>query len=181
MAKFQLNSGSLPQLASRQPQRVRMGAITLFALVVVICLAVLAVLSLTTANASLTLSQRQAVAMSELYLDEQAAQEFVAGVDDTLSELRGVIQKGRGQQGLQAVQASLDELCSKASSSVEGKVQVDAVVEDDQITADFTCGNGRLLRVVMTVGDDCAYHIEKWKMSAVQNEEPSTGQLLIVD
>lgn len=88
MAKFTLNPGSPKGTQGYQPERVRIGSISVFALVVIICLAVLAVLSFSTANASLTMSQRQATATSELYLDERAAQEFLAGVDGILAATR---------------------------------------------------------------------------------------------
>ena len=54
-------------------ENVRIGPVSVFTLIIIICLAVLAVLTISTANASLVLSQRQAVAAHELYLDETAA------------------------------------------------------------------------------------------------------------
>ena len=175
MAKFQLNSGKLPQVASVQPQRVRIGTISVFALVVIICLAVLAVLAFSTANASLTLSQRQATAMEELYLDERAAQEFVAGVDALLAK------DADAQANVRAAKGALDGLCADARAATDGRVTVSADAADNQITADFSCDNGRTLSIVLVVRDNGTYRIDKWKMSAVQNEEPAEGQLLIVD
>ena len=88
MSTFSLNSAAKLPSQVQQPERVRIGSVSLFALVVIIGLAVLAVLAFSTANASLTMSQRQATATSELYLAETAAQEFVAGVDGVLAGAR---------------------------------------------------------------------------------------------
>jgi len=173
MAKFQLNPGVVPRAQGSTPEHVRIGSISVFALVVIICLAVLAVLSLSTANASLIMSQRQADALSQQYLGERAAQEFLAGVDDKLS-------KG-GNAGMEVVVTSLDDLCAAAQNAARGRVQANAQVVGDIVTADFTCDSGRVLTVEITVRDDGTYRIDKWKMSAVQNEEPPEGQFYIPD
>lgn len=67
---------------------VRMGPISLFTLVIVLCLAVMAVLTVTTAEASRALMNRQAAATAEIYIDEVAAQAFVASLDSSLLEYR---------------------------------------------------------------------------------------------
>ena len=67
-----------------------------------------------------------------------------------------------------------------ARSSASG-VEVAASAEGNLIQADFSCGNGRTLHVALVVDDGATYQIREWKMSAVQNEEPAPGQLLIVD
>ena len=69
-----------------QVENVRMGPLALFTLVVVLCLSVLAVLSVSTANATLALSERRATATRQLYLDEQAAQTFVASLEASLAD-----------------------------------------------------------------------------------------------
>lgn len=182
MAKFELTSGTPPRVSGGQAQRVRIGAISLFALVVIISLAVLTVLSFTTANASLMLAQRQATATTELYLDERAAQEFVAGVDALLSETRASEGESQaGSAGVRAVEGELQGLCSKAREVAGGQVQVSANVDGQEIRAEFACDNGRTLSILIVVRDNGTYRIDKWKMSAVQNEEPGQGQLLIVE
>lgn len=122
MAKFTLNPGSPQGTQGYRPERVRIGSISVFALVVIICLAVLAVLSFSTANASLTMSQRQATATSELYLDERAAQEFLAGVDGILSATR----EGEMAKAVNAQTANdiLMQLNSGASAAKDGSDEV---------------------------------------------------------
>ena len=60
--------------ATGSSEDVRMGPVALFTLMATICLAVLAVLALSTANATQALAQRRADATTQLYLDETAAQ-----------------------------------------------------------------------------------------------------------
>lgn len=163
MANFDLNRGAQPQTQARPSEHVRIGAVSLFALVASICLAVLAVLSLSTANASLTLSQRQATAMQEMYQAETAAQEFVAGLD--------------ALQGPQAANAALPALCASAAEAAGGQVQATATMEANAVHASFACENGRILEIEVTLREGGTLRIDKWKMTAIQNEEEPFGSL----
>lgn len=220
MAKFTLHSKTNAIAPVQSSERVRIGSISVFALVVIICLAVLAVLAFSTANASLLMSQRQAVATSELYLDERAAQEFVAGIDDILAGIRGetltsgegdielardergnvmydeygnmvvnekesdqgqASRSGKGNEAVSAVSDMLLDLREEAKLAGDGKVAVTAQVNGNKVNAEFSCENGRMLSIVVTIRNNATYRIDKWKMSAVQNEEQPEGQLLILD
>ena len=154
---------------------VRIGPISVFTLIIVICLAVLAVLAFTSANATLVMTQRQATATSELYLDEAAAQQFVAGVDDELSTVRTA--GGTGADAVQAVQRALPALTEAARASSGGRVSVSASMDGDSVRAEFSCANGRMLTIVVTIRNDATFRIDKWKMTAVQNEEEPAGRL----
>ena len=219
MAKFQLNPKA-PMISQGQPsEHVRIGPISLFALVVIICLAVLAVLSFTTANASLVMSQRQATATGEMYLAECAAQEFLAGVDDVLAGVRGerattevgsaelvrdergnavydenghqVVREGASRQAntapvgrVEYMTALSDELIAlrdAARDAAGGVVEVSASTVGDKVTAEFACENGRTLDIVVAIRSNGTYRVDRWKVSAVQNEEEPAGQLLIID
>ena len=135
-------------------ENVRIGPVSVFTLIIIICLAVLAVLTISTANASLVLSQRQAVAAQELYLDETAAQTFLAEIDDRLAPLR-----------------------EGGNADAMSQVEVVTNVSGQQIRAEFSCANGRTLKIVVTVLPDGTYRIDKWKMTAVVNEEQPMGNL----
>ena len=54
----------------RRPSTVRMGPISVFALVIILCLAVLGVLSVTSASAGSALAQRQAEFAADAYRNE---------------------------------------------------------------------------------------------------------------
>ncbi len=326
MAKFQLNPGVQGSAHLYEPNRVRIGSISIFALMIVICLAVLAVLAFSTASASLTMAQRQATATTELYLDEVAAQEFLANVDALLADQRapGVAQEdepavelarnewgnvaydenglvvvvekeaggkadagessdasaaaaeqavsageqksgksadankaadnataekksgeaadsaaseqaspadgqksgdgGRriimtegapkrvdgdkseaaktagaanasktdeaartagaanaGKVDVDVIERALPDLCAAARQASADRVEVTAHMYGNRVAAEFSCQNGRLLNIVITVRDNATYRIDRWKMSAVQNEEPPEGQFMIID
>ena len=154
---------------------VRIGPISLFTLIIVLCMAVLAVLSVATAHASLVMADRQATATSELYLDEVAAQEFVAGLDAQLAIVRDV--GGNGEAGAKRVSDALVDLRDAAEDAAVGEVEVTAGMSDSTITARFECQNGRTLYLAITILSDATYRIDTWKMSAVQNEAQPEGSL----
>ena len=154
---------------------VRIGPISLFTLIAVICLAVLAVLAFSTSNATYIMTQRQAQATSELYLDETAAQEFIAGLSDELASVRNA--GGTGAEAAQRVQSSLVTLRDAAQDAANGQVEVTASVSDGTVRAEFACDNGRVLTIVVTIRDNATFRIDKWKMTAVQNEAEPEGNL----
>ena len=57
---------------------VRIGPISLFTLVIILCLAVMAVLSATTAQATYSAAEKQALFTNDTYQNEQAAQSAVS-------------------------------------------------------------------------------------------------------
>lgn len=168
MANFQLaENGSRP--IYEYSSHIRMGALSVFVLVAIICLAVLAVLSYTTAHASLTMAQRQAEAMEQQYAAERAAQDFVAQVDGALA--------GGGAAELSS--ASLQAFSAHAAQEAGGEVDAQASMDGDRISASFTCKNGRTLTVAITVVSNASYRIDAWMMSTVENPEPVEGKLFI--
>ena len=60
---------------------VRIGPISLFTLVIILCLAVMAVLSATTAQATYSAAEKQALFTNDTYQNEQAAQSAVAVIE----------------------------------------------------------------------------------------------------
>ena len=67
---------------------VRIGPISLFTLVIILCLAVMAVLSATTAQATYTAAEKQALFTDDTYANESAAQSTVAAIDAALASVR---------------------------------------------------------------------------------------------
>jgi len=159
-------------LVGHRAEKVRIGPISIITLIIVICMAVLAVLSVSTANATIAISERQADATKELYLNECAAQELVAGVSDTLSGA-----SGKAAAGAKAVEASLDSICEAARAAADGQVDVVANVDGTTVTAEFTGPKMRRLSVAITIGDKGTFRIEQWKAAAIQNASPTAGNL----
>jgi len=164
--------------------RVRMGPLSLFALVVIIGLAVLSMLVFSTANASLVLSQRQADAVQATYANEQAAQEFVAALDEVLAPVRSAVGQGASADeaasagAVQLVADELDELCAVTRVKVGGAVDVSAEMQNDRVLAMFASKDGQALNIAVTVSAEGVFHVESWKTSAAHDEEEQAGQLL---
>ena len=148
---------------------VRMGPLALFTLVAIVCLSVLAVLAVSTSNATLTLSQRRADATRQLYLDETAAQTFVAALDEAT---------GDDRPDDAALAAALAAAGDVAPTDGPETLEVTATLEDDTVDASFDCGNGRQLKVTIGWQDDGSYRVEQWRVTTVQNDAPAMGTLL---
>lgn len=125
---------------------VRMGPITVLALVIVLSLATMAVLSFATAQAALRTVDRQESAVLSLYANEQEAQEFVARVDAGLVTAR---------EKRQATGEAMQTL----AQYVPG-----ATIEGSVVSESFTHGT-RTLNVKLRVEDDLSYTIDEWKTS----------------
>lgn len=156
--------------STRQENKVRIGPVSLLTLIAVLCLAVLAVLAVSSANASMTMAQRQADSTLGKYLNEVAAQEFVARVDDALTS-----------GGPTSVEPALKDACNAAGEAAGGAVTATSSLVNGVVYAEFTGKSGRVLTIEVTIRDDATYRIDKWKVTAVQNDEQPQGNLLIVD
>lgn len=164
-----------PNANIRKLENVRIGPISIITLIAVLCMAVLGILALSTAHATMTISHRQADASVYLYRNEAAAQQFVAEIDDVLSRTSA---SGADASSLQlAVNRSLDAICDKVRDVANDEVTVVATMEDDEVIAEFTCANTRKLNIAITIRDDATYRIMKWEMAAVQNGVQTTGHL----
>lgn len=129
---------------------VRIGPISLFALIIVLCLAVLSVLSVTTSLAELSITDRQAATTTETYQLESAGQHFVADVDAALAA------------------GTLEEVLQRYGDS--------AVRDGDLITATFSMESGRTLAIVLRIQND-TYTIEQWKVTTEWTDD-GTGENL---
>lgn len=171
---------------------VRIGPISLFTLIIILCLAVLAVLSITTARAELSITERQAATTTETYQLEVQGQEFVAAVDGALaSRDEAALEAVLAEYGI-AVTAAAGDAAAAASAGAEG---VEAIADDtgaapagetiedetpsggsatasspmsgtfdgELISVTFTMESGRTLAAVLRVNDNGTYTIEQWK------------------
>lgn len=169
---------------SAPADRVRMGPLSLFALVIIIGLAVLSMLVFSTANASLALSQRQADAVQAAYANEQVAQEFVAALDEVLVPVRSAVEQGASADeaapagAVQLVADELDELCAVTRVKAGSAVDVSAEMQGDSVLASFASKDGQALNIAVTVSAEGVFHVESWKASSAHNEEEQAGKLL---
>lgn len=154
---------------------MRIGPISVITLIIVICMAVMGVLAISTSFATQTIANRQADATQRLYLDECAGQEFVAGVDDALADARDA--GGSASSGARAVEDALDGICEQARAAADGRVDCTASVDGATVTAEFICENTRMLGITITILDDATYRIDEWKMTSAQDELDTMGTL----
>lgn len=125
---------------------VRIGPISLFTLVIILCLAVMAVLSATTAQATYSAAEKQALFTNDTYQNEQAAQSAVAVID---AALEGVRASGDG----------LDE----ALAAVDEALPADAQRDGSRVLMTFASSSGRTLDVELTITANATYEISQWK------------------
>ena len=125
---------------------VRIGPISLFTLVIILCLAVMAVLSATTAQATYSAAEKQALFTNDTYQNEQAAQSAVAVIDAALEDVRA---SGGG----------LDE----ALAAVDEALPADAQRDGSRVLMTFASSSGRTLDVELTITANATYEISQWK------------------
>lgn len=150
---------------NEQSGSVRIGPISMFTLIAVICMAVLAVLAIATANASYNMAKLQADSIKEQYVAESAAQDFVALVDSQINQSQGT-----GSSRVAAFNNSLNATVARIQEETNNKVTVSAQTQDNRILAQFTCTNGRMLDIVLKVEDSGSYEITQWDMTATRND-----------
>ena len=151
-------------------ESLRMGPVALFTLVAVICLAVLAVLALSTGQSTLSLAQRRASATTQTYRDETAAQTWLAELDER-------VQAADGKVDDDAIQAATDAAYGTDTTDV-GSLNITTSRDGDAVLASFDVGNGRQLDIRIRYDGEGTLHVEQWRITSVVNDEPAMGNLL---
>lgn len=139
---------------------VRIGPISLITLVIVLCLAVMAVLAVTTAQATYAAAEKQALFTTDTYANEMEGQRFVADVDAALAPVREA--DGGEQAAFDAVDRVLPENATRDGSLV---------------TAVFATDSGRTLEVGLVIRADGTYEISLWK-ATTQWTDTGSGETL---
>ena len=136
-----------------------MGPVSLFALVVALCLAVMAVLAVTTARASMALAERQAAFTADDYANEAVGQELLAVADEG---------------GAGAVGTRLYDLL--AACSGEDGPALTATINEGQLSAHIESASGRCLDVVLAIGENGEVSVGSWRATTLWDED--TGDVL---
>ena len=180
-------------MSRRANNSVRMGPISLFTLVVVLCIAVMSVLCFSLAHSSLTVAQRQADFATDSYANESAGQEFVAAVDEVLAGLRAQVGSSAAGAG-GAARADGAAGAASGKAVVIGKKSAIAALKargadlapgatlsfgSDSVTADFLLPSSRRLYVELAIDDDATYRVVQWKQTTRQ-DKVDNSQLLVV-
>lgn len=148
---------------------VRMGPISIFTLVIVICLAVMATLAVTTAHADAALAKRQAAFTADDYANERLGQAFLAEADAALPSTP----TADGSTAA-ALSSELDAIAARAAedASADGHA-VHAQTDGDLITVAITAPSGRRLDIGLAVAPDGTLEISYWKPSTTWTEDTS--------
>lgn len=148
---------------------VRMGALNLLTLIIALCLAVLAVLSLSTADASARLSARQANQLTQVYAVEQAGQEFLAALDTELA-----IAAGQGKDKYQMARAA-----ESMRFDPTGGQNIAVYIQSSANTVDatFTTPENQSLTVRLALTDNGQFSILEWKSVKLWTNNTDREQL----
>ncbi len=138
-------------MASKQGA-VRIGPVSILVVIIVLCLAVMAVLAFTTSEAEKSITMRQEESTTALYANEAEAQKFLAGLDAALADAR--------RSG-----------ASVNTALVALGLPDDARYEDGVLTVAFVQDNGRRLDIKLRIATTASYEIMEWRATTEWNEE----------
>lgn len=178
----------------RRVSTVRMGPISVFALVIILCLAVLGVLSASTATAGSSLAQRQASFAADDYRNEVAGQQLYAAADDALAPVRAA--GGDAAAASAALEAALPDITAAAQEGfAEGEFvsaepgvavseapaasapaepaipSVQASIEGSTLSAHIQSSSGRCLDIQLEAQPDGTLAVTAWKATTLWVED----------
>ena len=153
---------------AQRPSTMRMGPVSLFALIIVLCLAVLAVLSIASANASREMTYRQADFIADEYSNETAGQLLYAEADGIVSQVRA--QGGGANAAAAALKEGADRL-EAAAQNGSASPAVTVTVEGTELTAHIQAESGRCLDILLKVSAGPALSVESWTASTLWTED----------
>lgn len=166
-------------MARERTGSVRIGPVSILTLVVALCLAVLAVLSVATANANRARAERQALFTADDYANEIAAQTLTADLSDLVAERRGTgetVSQGDVDRLIEAAcAAAADE--GTADSTPTGAAVLDAGATGDgagpvaTVTASFETPRKRRLDITLEITASQEVRITSWKTSTTWTED----------
>ena len=161
---------------------VRMGPISIFTLVIVLCLAVLAVLSITTARADAALAARQASFTQDDYANERVAQTFAAEAADVLATLAP---STAPEDAAHALAAAAPELAARTEASApagttvtattsaggDATVSTGATAADAALVLTVAAPSGRTLTATFAVDSGAALTVTSWQPATTWTED----------
>lgn len=168
--------------------RMRLAPISIFTLVMVLCIAVLCMLSFSSSKASATLSERQAKTVTSLYLNERCAQTALSMIDGAM-HASGVSGSAALMDSIEKAFPEIEALCDGVDISLstvspaEGVAQagVEGTIDPASMAGCVTAGysiDGRYeLDTVIGIFQDASYQILSWKATTVLMEEEHVDAL----
>lgn len=169
---------------AREKGSVRIGPVSVFALVVILGLAVLAVLSAATAQASHTEAQAQADFTRSSYVNDAAAAQALADIDAALAdaaltqEAAAADADGRGDASAYDIDAAMSAVSAVLpQGQVADGCAAESFVDGTAVRMTFSTEDGRTLDVELAVRDDLTYSLERWVVTTAWNQEPEETKL----
>lgn len=144
---------------------VRIGPSSLVTLIAALLLAVLAMLCATSANAQLTMSQRQADATQQTYAVDACGQRMFAGIADAVA---------KGSTTAASLDSKLPNIANDALAQSDAGLSIDAKANASDITFTVVAEDGRTLNAKIALNGGAA-SISEWKLSTTQ---PQTDDVL---
>lgn len=189
-------------MSARKGERIqrasmRMGVLDLFVVIIGICLAVLAVLALSTSLASLRLSERQVQGIQQTYDVDTAGQRFAADLD---GRIQHAVASGIAPSDLlAAMDGELVDMIDEVASASDGiLVEAETRLPDQMasslgeengvssfgqyvggIRALFTSDDGYLLTCLFGIDNNGAVQPLTWKATRIWDESAQNEQLWI--
>lgn len=131
---------------------IRIGPVTILVLIIVLCLSVMAVLSLATAHAESSITKRQVESTTALYENEIEGQTFLAELDGALAHARAT------NASVESALATLD-------------LPADTTYENGVFTTSFEQPNGRRLDIQLAIPSADSYGIVYWRATTEWSDE----------
>lgn len=148
---------------ARRTGVVRMGPVAIFVLVTVVCVAIMAVLSVAVSRADLTLARRQATFMEDDYANETACQTLYASVSDLVAD------DALDATALEAARAEA------AATDASGETELSAELDGNRVTARAVQPSGRTLEIVLEcAADGTDVAVAAWRSSTPWTETNDT-------
>ena len=156
-------------MADKQTEGLRIGPITLVTLISVLLLAVLAMLCVTTSNATQAMAQRHAEATTETYALDSYGQAMLATISETTQHA------GSAQAAASDVNANLESIKTAAleKSGTQG-LSVSAQVSGTNISFTVSDEEGKALDATVTITESHTLSIDEWKLSTTQQTNDET-------
>lgn len=151
-------------MAKSSSDGMRIGPISLLTLIAVLLLAVLAMLCVTTANATSAMANRQAGSITQTYKLDSCGQTLLANIDGVLAQAEET-----GASGVQAVEDNRGQIIDNTLTNC-GNDDISISLEADSDTVSFTISlsDARALEASIRIDANAGYSIESWKTSTLQ-------------
>ncbi len=152
----------------QQRAGVRIGPLSIATLISVLLIATFSVLCITTANATYTMAERQAINTTETYQLDACGQKLLAAVNAQIANCTSAT------EATKTISENLDALEQQAIQTTDDEaITLDAHVNNTTIAFTATMPSGKTLNGIIALSNNGTASVSEWKFSVTQqpNEE----------